>query len=88
MFFCHVGHEINGITPALRKRRERDARNKSLIKEQEENGRGAVYHRSDSLSSSSSVLSDTCENSSLVQEEKTCKFEKFIYDYIFVFILS
>ncbi|GIY05795.1 hypothetical protein CEXT_222582, partial [Caerostris extrusa] len=50
------GHEFNGITPSLRRRRERDARNKSLIKEQEENSR--AFHRSDSLSSSSSLLSD------------------------------
>ncbi|CAL1299908.1 unnamed protein product [Larinioides sclopetarius] len=49
------GHEYNGITPSLRRRRERDARNKSLIKEQEENRRN---HRSDSLSSCGSLLSD------------------------------
>uniref|UniRef100_A0A131XYN9 Putative rac1 gtpase effector fhos n=1 Tax=Ixodes ricinus TaxID=34613 RepID=A0A131XYN9_IXORI len=30
---------VNGITPALRRRRERDARNRCLIREQEENGR-------------------------------------------------
>ncbi|KFM67304.1 FH1/FH2 domain-containing protein 3, partial [Stegodyphus mimosarum] len=64
-------HDINGITPALRKRRERDARNKSLIKEQEENSRGANYQRSDSLSSSSSVFSDSNETSPLVTEDKS-----------------
>lgn len=72
---------MNGMNTALRKRRERDARNKSLIKEQEENGRGAIYHRSDSLSSSSSVLSDNCENSTLVKEDKTCEL-------IFLFFVS
>ncbi|GIX86988.1 hypothetical protein CEXT_227421 [Caerostris extrusa] len=40
--------------PSLRRRREQDARNKSLIKEQEENSR--AFHRSDSLSSSQSAL--------------------------------
>ncbi|GFU05244.1 hypothetical protein NPIL_636241 [Nephila pilipes] len=59
------GHEFNGITPSLRRRRERAARNKSLIKEQEENSRNNTFHRSDSLSSSSSMLSDE----SLVKEE-------------------
>ncbi|XP_054722173.1 FH1/FH2 domain-containing protein 3-like isoform X2 [Uloborus diversus] len=55
-------HDLNGgITPALRRRRERDARNKSLIKEQEQNGKGGMYRRSDSLSSSSSLQSDGCE---------------------------
>ncbi|XP_023217060.1 FH1/FH2 domain-containing protein 3-like isoform X2 [Centruroides sculpturatus] len=46
---------VNGITPALRRRRERDARNRSLIKEQEETGREAVYHRTNSVSSTGSV---------------------------------
>lgn len=62
---------VNGITPALRRRRERDARNRSLIKEQEESGREAVYHRTNSVSSTGSVDSvSSVEDKPVVINEK------------------
>ncbi|XP_076323341.1 FH1/FH2 domain-containing protein 3-like isoform X2 [Tachypleus tridentatus] len=83
--------DVNGITPALRRRRERDARNRSLIKEQEENGKGIVYQRTDSMSSTGSIDSvgsidkptviptEKPEKSSLVERQRF-RFENRIED--------
>ncbi|XP_022254369.1 FH1/FH2 domain-containing protein 3-like [Limulus polyphemus] len=68
---CHNELDINGITPALKKRRERDARNRTLIKEQEENGKGVIYQRTDSMSSVGSIDSvGSRDNSSVISTAK------------------
>ncbi|XP_076311120.1 FH1/FH2 domain-containing protein 3-like isoform X2 [Tachypleus tridentatus] len=79
--------DVNGITPALRRRRERDARNRSLIKEQEENSKGVVYQRTDSVSSTGSIDSvgsiekptGKTEKPSLVERQRS-RFENRIED--------
>ncbi|XP_013788199.1 FH1/FH2 domain-containing protein 3-like [Limulus polyphemus] len=79
--------DVNGITPALRRRRERDARNRSLIKEQEENSKGVIYQRTDSVSSTGSIDSvgsiekptEKIEKPSLVERQRS-RFENRIED--------
>lgn len=68
---------VNGITPALRRRRERDARNRCLIKEQEENNRDIVSHNSISPSSETTAnrVSHVAENHvqhSEQQQRRSC----------------
>ncbi|XP_064468311.1 mucin-12-like isoform X2 [Ornithodoros turicata] len=71
---------VNGITPALRRRRERDARNRCLIKEQEENNRDIINVPETPVNRVSHVAENHVQHGPSLIERTRSRFESRIED--------